>query len=64
MIHVAENIWSAARTMPGRSLLSPEEFFCIWRHAQRVDKTLSRLTQEDKLMGWTVVPEWEALRNV
>ena len=49
MSHLAENILSAARTMPEGGLLSPKEFLHLGSRAA-VDKTLSRLAQEGQLM--------------
>ncbi len=49
MSHLAENILSAARVMPEVSLLSPKMFLHLGSRAA-VDKTLSRLTQEGKLL--------------
>lgn len=49
MSHLAENILSAAHTMPEGSLLSPKEFLHLGSRAA-VDKTLSRLAQEGELM--------------
>lgn len=49
MSQLAENILSAARTMPEGSLLSPKEFLHLGSRAA-VDKTLSRLAQEGQLM--------------
>lgn len=49
MSHLAENILSAARAMPEGGLLSPKEFLHLGSRAA-IDKTLSRLAQEGKLM--------------
>jgi hypothetical protein len=49
MSHLAENILSAARTMPEGGFLSPKEFLHLGSRAA-VDKTLSRLAQEGQLM--------------
>jgi hypothetical protein len=49
MSRLAENIWSAARAMPEGGLLSPKEFLHLGSRAA-IDKTLSRLAQEGKLM--------------
>ncbi len=49
MSHLAENILSAARVMPEVSLLSPKMFLHLGSRVA-VDKTLSRLTQEGKLL--------------
>jgi len=49
MSHLAENILSAARTMPEGGLLSPKEFLHLGSRAA-VDKTLSRLALEGQLM--------------
>lgn len=59
MSHLAENILSAAQAMPEGGLLSPKEFLHLGTRAA-VDKTLSRLAQEGKLLrvgrGSYVVP--------
>ena len=49
MSHLAENILSAARAMPEGGLLSPKEFLHLGSRAA-IDKTLSRLAQEGKLL--------------
>jgi predicted transcriptional regulator of viral defense system len=49
MSHLADNIFSAAQTKPEGGLLSPKEFLHLGSRAA-VDKTLSRLTQEGKLL--------------
>jgi hypothetical protein len=49
MSPLAENILSAARTMPLGGLLSPKEFLHLAARAA-VDKTLSRLAQDGQLM--------------
>lgn len=49
MSRLAENILSAARSMPEGGLLSPKEFLHLGSRAA-VDKTLSRLAQEGQLM--------------
>lgn len=49
MSHLAESILSAARTMPEGGLLSPKEFLHMGSRAA-IDKTLSRLAQEGKLL--------------
>ena len=49
MSHIAENILSAAQSLPEGGLLSPKEFLHLGSRAA-VDKTLSRLAQEGKLM--------------
>lgn len=49
MSHLAKNILSAAQTMPEGGLLSPKEFLHLGSRAA-IDKTLSRLVQEGKLM--------------
>ncbi|HCX33280.1 MAG TPA: hypothetical protein DHV08_06825 [Rhodocyclaceae bacterium] len=49
MSHLAENILSAARAMPEGGLSSPKEFLHLGSRAA-IDKTLSRLAQEGKLM--------------
>jgi hypothetical protein len=49
MSHLAENILSAAQALPEGSLLSPKEFLHLGSRAA-IDKTLSRLAQEGKLM--------------
>lgn len=59
MSHLAEQILSAARVMPEGGLLSPKEFLHLGSRAA-IDKTLSRLAQEGKLMrvsrGAYVIP--------
>lgn len=49
MSPLAENILSAARAMPEGGLLSPKEFLHLGSRAA-IDKTLSRLAQEGKLL--------------
>ena len=49
MSHLAENILSAARAMPEGGLLSPKELLHLGSRAA-IDKTLSRLAQEGKLL--------------
>ena len=49
MSHLAENILSAARTMPEGGLLSSKEFLHLGSRAA-VDKTFSGLAQEGQLM--------------
>ena len=49
MSHLAENILSAARIMPEGGLLSPKEFLHLGSRAA-IDKNLSRLAQEGKLL--------------
>ena len=49
MSHLAENILTAAQALPEGGLLSPKEFLHLGSRAA-VDKTLSRLAQEGKLM--------------
>ena len=49
MSHLAENILSTAQTMPEGGLLSPKEFLHLGSRAA-IDKTLSRLAQEEKLI--------------
>lgn len=49
MSHLAENILLAAQVAPEGGLLSPKEFLHLGSRAA-IDKTLSRLTQEGKLM--------------
>lgn len=49
MSHLSENILSTARALPEGSLISPKEFLHLASRVA-VDKTLSRLTQEGKLM--------------
>ena len=49
MSHLAENILSAAQAMPEGGLLSPKEFLHLGSRAA-IDKALSRLAQEGKLM--------------
>ena len=49
MSHLAENILSAARAMPEGGLLSPKEFLHLGSRAA-IDKALSRLAQEGKLL--------------
>jgi hypothetical protein len=49
MSHLAENILSAAQSMPEGGLLSPKEFLHLGSRAA-IDKTLSRLAQEGQLM--------------
>ncbi|WP_445936933.1 DUF6088 family protein [Pseudomonas sp.] len=49
MSHLAESILSAARAMPEGGLLSPKEFLHLGSRAA-IDRTLSRLTQEGKLL--------------
>lgn len=49
MSHLAENILSAARAMPEGGLLSPKEFLHLASRAS-IDKTLSRLAQDGKLL--------------
>ena len=49
MSHLAENILSAARAMPEGGLLSPKEFLHLGSRAA-IDKSLSRLAQEGKLL--------------
>lgn len=49
MSHLAENILSTAQAAPEGGLLSPKEFLHLGSRAA-IDKTLSRLAQEGKLM--------------
>lgn len=49
MSHLAENILSAAQSMPEGGLLSPKEFLHLGSRAA-IDKTLSRLAQEGQLL--------------
>jgi hypothetical protein len=49
MSHLAENILTAALAMPEGGLVSPKEFLHLASRAA-IDKTLSRLVQEGKLM--------------
>lgn len=49
MSHLAENILSTAQSLPEGGLLSPKVFLHLGSRAA-VDKTLSRLAQEGKLM--------------
>jgi len=49
MSHLSENILSTARALSEGSLISPKEFLHLASRAA-VDKTLSRLAQEDKLI--------------
>lgn len=49
MSHLAENILSAAQAMPEGGLISPKEFLHLGSRAA-IDKALSRLAQEGKLM--------------
>ncbi|OCX68668.1 DUF6088 family protein [Acidithiobacillus thiooxidans] len=49
MSHLAENIFSAAQAKPEGGLLSPKEFLHLGSRAA-IDKTLSRLAQEGKLL--------------
>ena len=49
MSHLADQILSTARAMPEGGLLSPKEFLHLGSRAA-IDKTLSRLAQEGKLM--------------
>lgn len=59
MSHLAETMLSAAQAMPEGGLLSPKEFLHLGSRAA-IDKTLSRLTQEGKLLrvsrGFYAVP--------
>lgn len=59
MSNLADSILSAAREMPEGGLISPKEFLHLGSRAA-IDKTLSRLTQEGKLLrvsrGTYVVP--------
>ncbi len=60
MSHLAENILSAVQALPEGGLLSPKEFLHLGSRSA-VDKTLSRLAQEGKLMrvsrGIYVIPQ-------
>ncbi len=49
MSHLAENILTAALAMPEGGLVSPKEFLHLASRAA-IDKALSRLVQEGKLM--------------
>lgn len=49
MSHLAENIMSVAQALPEGGMLSPKEFLHLGSRAA-IDKTLSRLTQEGKLL--------------
>jgi hypothetical protein len=49
MSHLAENILSAAQVMPEGGLLSPREFLHLGSRSA-IDKALSRLAQEGKLL--------------
>jgi hypothetical protein len=49
MSHLADNILSTAQTMPEGGLLSPKAFLHLGSRAA-IDKTLSRLAQDGKLM--------------
>ncbi|OZB30989.1 MAG: hypothetical protein B7X51_09650 [Pseudomonas sp. 34-62-33] len=49
MNHLAENIMFVAQALPEGGLLSPKEFLHLGSRAA-IDKTLSRLTQEGKLL--------------
>lgn len=49
MSYLSENILSTVRALPEGSLISPEEFLHLASRSA-VDKTLSRLTQEGKLI--------------